>query len=251
MVTGTIQKARAASLALLAGALLVGCRGDEVLIPNSQEPFLHLVLNQRTASERIGRSGQFAFLLTSGSPAEPAHFRCAERFAMWGGGDAAQFRWRSLDCSGEVGGFPAVSFNDANYYLPDPTTAEGLGAEAIQPGQMYELLIETAGRTIRGSVRVPASFTASLSERDGRRVVTWPKVSGAAGYQIRLPDERLVLQQDTVYTVPDEVGKGERIEIRALDPNLWRYLTEDQVQRSGIDAGFGIFGAITTARLTI
>lgn len=247
---GMLHRAKAAALVILSVALLAGCRGDEVLIPNSEEPFLNLVLNQRTVSERVGRSGQFAFLLTSGSPAEPARFRCAEHFTMRPTGTTAQFRWRALACSGEVGGYPAVSFNDANHYLPDPTTAEGLGAEAIQPGGAYELLIETGGRTIRGSVRVPVSFSASASEHNGRRMAVWPRVVGAAGYQIRLPDERLVTQTDTSFTVPDEVLRGEQIEIRALDPNLWRYVTEDQLHRSGIDGGFGVFGAISTARLT-
>lgn len=250
MVIGKGRWRGSALLALMVSTLLVGCRGDEILVPNSDEPFLYLVLNERMPNERVGHAGQFGFLLTSGSPAEPARLRCAESFAMRGAGEVARFRWRSLACSGEVGGYPGVSFNDANYYLPDSSTAEGRGAEAIQPDHTYEILIETAGRTIQGSVRVPASFTASVVVRDGQRTAVWPQVAGAAGYQIRLPDDRLILQRDTSYVLPEEAFGGGDAEIRALDPNLWRYVTEDRIARSGIEGGLGVFGAITRARLT-
>ncbi|MDP9347857.1 MAG: hypothetical protein M3P24_01725 [Gemmatimonadota bacterium] len=234
-----------------AGALLMGCAGDAVLVPKSEEPFLYLVLNQRTPNEHMNLVGQFAFLLTSGSPAEPPRFRCAERFRMRRASDGAEFGWRGIQCSGETGGYPGVSFNDANYFLPDTATAQGLGAQSLRPGEAYEIQIETGGRVLRGRAGIPAPFTVSLGERDGRRVLAWPKVAGAAGYQIKLPDDELVTQPDTSYTLPSEASRGSRIEVRALDANLWEYANNARVARAGIDTGYGLFGAITTARLTL
>jgi hypothetical protein len=251
MVIRSVRRAKATVLVIVTGALLAGCRGDEVQVPNSEEPFLYLVLNQRMPSERTGRVGQFAFLFTSGSPAEPARFRCAERFRMRRVSDGAEFGWRSIFCTGETGGYPGVSFNDANYFLPDTATAQGLGAQSLRPGEAYEIQIETGGRVLRGRAGIPAPFTVSLTGHDGRRVLAWPRVAGAAGYQIKLPNDELVTQADTSYTLPSEASGGSRIEVRALDANLWEYANNPRVARAGIDTGYGLFGAISTARLTL
>jgi hypothetical protein len=239
--------------ALLAGSVAVsGCQGDEILAPMSEEPFLYLVLNERSVdrSSVEGQVGQHALLLTTGVATEPPHYRLAERFEMRRASDGTSFAWRSQRTPhGEVGSYPGVALDFWNFHLPD-TAAVGLGAEDLQPGGTYELWIETQGEVIRGRATIPAEFTASVVERgDGRRIAVWPRVSGAAGYRVELSNGDVLVQSDTSYVIPGEVLKGGAIEIDALDPNLFRYLAEGQTARAGIDDGYGVFGAITTVRL--
>lgn len=40
---------------------------------------------------------------------------------------------------------------------------------------------------------------------------------------------------------------GTRLQVRAVDENLYRYLADERVGRSGIDRGYGVFGAVVFA----
>lgn len=239
--------------ALVAAAVLASaCRGDVIVVPVSEEPFLYLVLNERTVdrSTAEGRAGQHALLLTSGSPAQPAHYRLAERFEMRRASDGAAFAWRVRPLTGDVGSFPAVSLDHPNLALP-AAAPPALGADDVAPGETYELRVETGGRVIRGRVAVPARFAATVTERDGRRLAVWPRVPGAAGYRITPGDGPLRIQADTTFAIPDDLPVGSELRIDALDPGLYTFLTDDRTGRAGIDAGYGVFGAVTSATLRL
>jgi hypothetical protein len=241
-----VMRKIAALAALLA---LGGCEGSEIVVPTSDQPFLYLVLNEKSIdrSTPSGRVGQHALLLTAGAATEPPRYRTAERFEMRGASDGAAFAWRKERVPNEEpGSFPGVSLDFWNFHLPD---AGQLGASALKPGETYELLVETGGEVIRGRVTVPAQFAAATVERNGRRVAVWPRVAGAAGYRVELSDGRIAVQTDTSYVIPDEVLGGGAVEIEALDPNLFTYVAENRTARAGVDNGYGVFGAITAARL--
>lgn len=237
---------------LVAAALASACSGDAIVVPVSEEPFLYLVLNERSVdrSSPAGHVGQHALLLTSGSPAQPAHYRRAERFEMRRASDGAAFAWQVRPLTGDVGSFPSVSLDHPNLSLP-AAAPPALGADDIVPGETYELRVETGGRVIQGRVTVPARFAATVAERDGRRVAVWPRVPGAAGYRITPGDGPLRIQADTAFPVPDGLPGGSALRIDALDPGLFTYLTDDRTGRAGIDAGYGVFGALTSATLRL
>ncbi len=241
-----------AAVVLFAMTVLVGaCNEGDVLVPQSDEPFLYLVLNQIATSfyQPLEWSGQQALLLTSGSPLEPPHYRTAERFEMRRASDGARFDWRThrglIDEPGTLSGFQMLY---ANYYLPQTASADGLGKEDLQPGETYELFIQTEGVVIRGTVTIPEAFSATVLNLDGQRTVVWPRVRGAAGYSVSLSTGQIELQTDTVFALPADANS---IVIRALDPHLYRYTVDDRVGRAGIDNGFGVFGAMSLAQLQI
>lgn len=246
-------RAMFALAALLAASVgLSGCQGDEILVPISDEPFLYLVLNEKSIDRGSpeGRVGQHALLLTPGPATESPRYRLAERFEMRRVSDGAGFAWRKERVPHEeVGSYPGVALERWNFHLPDTTSGPRLGAEALEPGETYELWIETRGEVIHGRVTIPGEFTASTIERNGRRVAVWPQVPGAAGYRIELSNGDVLVQPDTSYVIPEEVLSGGAIDIEALDPNLFLYMAEDRTARAGIDTGYGVFGAITVARL--
>lgn len=244
-----IGRRTALAALLLAGMGLSGCDGSEIVVPTSEEPFLYLVLNGRTVdrSTPAGRVGQHALLLTTGAATESPRYRTAELFEMRRASDGAGFAWRKEKVPNEdPGSFPGVSLAFWNFHLPGDA---GLGADALAPGESYELLIESGGEVIRGRVTIPAEFTASSFERDGRRIAVWPRVAGAAGYRIEASDGKVVVQRDTSYVIPDEVLGAGALEIEALDLNLFTYVADNRTARAGIDRGYGVFGAMTAARI--
>lgn len=248
MVTG----ARALPLVLLLAAPLVGCGGDPVVVPESGEPFLYLVLNERTPDRNTvdRRAGQHALLLTAGSPAAPAEYRGAERFELRRAADGARFAWQALGVRGPVDSYPAAPLDRPNFTLPDSAAGPLLGAAALEPGATYELQVETAGRSMRGRVTLPDRFVVSRTERAGRSTAVWPRVRGAAGYRIEIEGAPVQIQTDTAFTLPADVPGG-RVRVSALDPALFSYLTEPRTERAGIEGGYGVFGAVSTATLEL
>ncbi|CAN5834933.1 hypothetical protein BH23GEM5_BH23GEM5_08800 [soil metagenome] len=257
---------RRGSVALIARLLCVGlvasaCTGDTIVVPQSDEPFLYLVLNERSldrAATVDGRAGQYALLLTTGAATEAPRYRSAERFEMRRVSDGAPFAWRSNPTDNpEVGSYPGINLDRWNFYLPDAATAEGLGATSLRPGESYNLAITTRGVTIRGQVTIPDAFSASLVQQGERRLVVWPRVRGAAGYRIefraenRSEGDELSVRADTAYAIPAAVRGGGTVHIKALDPNLYRYITEGQTARAGIDGGYGVFGAVSVASIRL
>lgn len=228
---------------------IASCAGDEITIPVTDEPFLYLVLGETTTvfydPTEIQR-GQHALLLTSGSAVETARFRFADVFRMHREGGDSAFAWAQNQVPyPDVGSFPHVADDEWNYYLPDDGSP--LGAGDLRAGDTYELYIETEGDVVRGRVTIPGSFELTVDSEGGRRVAIWPNVPGAAGYRVHIGADRVRFQTDTVFVLGTNEADLVSVVVDALDPNAWGYATDPQAARAGIDGGFGLFGAITTA----
>jgi hypothetical protein len=239
---------RILTLAALLGGT-AGCTAAPVAVPDSDEPFLYLVLNQRTPDRNTidGRFAQHAVLLTTGSPAEPVRFRAAERFELRATGDPTLFGWRALPVRGEQGSYPSASLDRPNWILPDTTAAGSASAKDIRPGVRYALTVVTEGRTLRGETVVPDSFSIRTTQDGDRRVAVWPRVRGAAGYRIEFADEAPRVQSDTTFSFPSSARAGS-LTVYAMDPNVYRYTVERRSEREGLDGGFGVFGSVSVAR---
>lgn len=224
-----------------------GCGGDAIVAPRP-DPFLYVVLNQRT----FVADPQRAFLLTVGSPAT-SDYRVAEQFEMRRVTDGAVFVWQD---KGQRGLAPVradgASLFDGNYALPDYASGTSLGARDIQAGDGFNLTVRTGGVTIRGSVTVPSPFALTLESQGSARVVKWPRVADAGGYSVEVGGITApAFQTDTAFTLPPLRGSIREVRVKALDQNLSRYLSDTQVRRAGIDAGYGVFGAVTVATLSV
>lgn len=243
---------RGAALVLLlalAGAA-VGCGGgDAIVFPQSERPFLYLVLNQ-TVPAGGGSVAQPALLLTLMS-ADSAEYRSARSFLMRGIPGDTTFGWREGSLFGAVDfeQGPTARPEEGNYILRDSVPGPELGFAAIEPGGTYELVVESAGATIRGRVTIPDTFTISLVESGGELRAVWPEVDGAAGYSVDVRGDDItepVFQTDTTFRLrPD----SRSITVRAVDPQAFRYLTDDDARRAGLRGADGVFGAIQTATL--
>lgn len=242
-------RARSTLAALLVSMLPVaGCGGDAVL-PASDEPLLYLVLNHRTP--HFAADPQRAFLLTAGTPLA-SDYRAASRFEMRRRSDGRGFAWKVTGAAGRAPvDFAGAALHQGNYVLPDSSGTAGLGALDLRSGETYDIRIETDGVEIRGSVSIPEPFTISFGGPDGR-TVSWPRVRGAAGYTVEAQGVlAATLQTDTSVVLPSHPGRNptESIEVRvqALDPQLYRYHASETAGRSGIDRGYGVFGALSRA----
>lgn len=230
------------------------CAGDSVVVPASDAPFLYLVLNQQSISnyDSIFEPHQLALLLTTGPTLEPSSYRAATRFDMRRMSDGVRFDWRVYpNLTVEPGTSTSVQLLYANYHLPDSSGLEPLGADSLLPGETYTLEIDTEGVTIHGQVIIPEDFTVSLKVRDGERIAYWPRVRGAVGYFVGAYPYARELQTDTSYAIPADAPGGHPLNVTAVDPNLYRYITDDKVGRAGIDRGFGVFGAISIGTATV
>jgi hypothetical protein len=135
----------------------------------------------------------------------------------------------------------------ANYYLPEESSGNGLAYRDLEPGETYELEIETEGVVLRGRATIPESLAVSVLVQGSHRIAVWPRVRGAGGYIVVADPYPGELQADTTYVIPADVPAGALLQVRALDENLYRYLADERVGRSGIDRGYGVFGAVVFA----
>ncbi|MGH7720193.1 MAG: hypothetical protein ACREON_15295 [Gemmatimonadaceae bacterium] len=240
-----VRMCRRLAIALFLSAT-VGC-GAEPTLPVSDELLLLLVLSPQSAD--AGDTVLFALLVTVGTPIE-SEYRLAERFEMRRLPDGATFAWRPLPVSGRA----PIDFDGterdslaANYALGSASSTGELGRGNVRAGETYELRVETGGRVIRGRVTVPQQITPSLIMVEGRLALTWPPVMGAASYVVN--DGRFggTRTTDTVYFLsreePDEPRR--EIRVRAVEQNLHEYLFDPSRERSGLDSGFGVFGALS------
>lgn len=237
---------------LVAALFTAACASEEPLVPASDAPFLYLVLNERVPADYDSLHGRrLAPLLTVASPLEPMPYRTAQRFEMRRASDGRRFDWRAYAGLVENPGTEeSIDVGYGNYHRPDSATAAGLGAADLRPGETYALETETEGVVIRGAATIPAEFAATVEVRDGRRIVTWPRVPGAGGYLVGACPYPLEPQRDAVYAVPRDAAAGPPF-ITAVDANLYRFRTDEDAGRAGIDAGYGVFGAISVASVEL
>lgn len=236
---------------MLLGMVLVGlsvgtaCDSNPI-VPETRRPFLYLVLNQTV--ERDGEPVQPAFLLTILRADSVVH-RGAERFEMRRLSDGAPFDWGTERTDVPLAfGSAAPGLRTANWLLADSSTGAGLGRPSLEPGQTYELVIETGGEEIRGQATIPDTFSVSVVERDGGRTAVWPTVEGAAAYSVDAAgagEPFHTLQRDTTFVLADSATA---LSVIAVGPNTHRFITDETARRAGVEGGLGVFGAILEAR---
>lgn len=249
----TARRRRPAALlaALVLGLVAATGCGEEIVFPENQEPFIYVVLNHTVAP--AGEILQPGFVLDVWS-ADSVSYLSAERFEMRRASDDSIFDWRNASLFSTNPTFDlgqAVRPSRANYLLASEategfgdTTSRGLRREDLEPGATYELLVDTGEEMIRGEATIPDSFRIAFP---GDRRIAWPSVEGAAGYRLELTGDDVFFLRDTTFTVPEDLTFGP-LRLHALGPNIFRYLTDDDRRRAGIDVGTGVFGAITAAR---
>lgn len=235
---------------MLLGLVLVGllaglaCDSNPVL-PETRRPFVYLVLNQTV--ERDGERVQPAFLLTILRADSVVH-RGAERFEMRRLSDGARFDWRE-ERDVQLGfDIAAPPLRTANWLLADSATGAGLGRPSLEPGQTYELVVETGGEVIRGRATIPDTFSVSVVERGGGQLAVWPTVDGAAAYSVDAVGAGgpfHTLQTDTTFLLADSATA---LSVIAVGPATHRFMTDEEVRRAGVVGGLGVFGAILEAR---
>jgi hypothetical protein len=124
----------------------------------------------------------------------------------------------------------------------------------VAPGETVELQATQDGKDVTGTVQVPGTFRGSVDSM----TVHWGPSAGAAAYRVRVRRyeegdtawEFVTTTRDTSVVVDREGGYGtfqegpHEVLITAADSNLMTY-REQEVRRSGVNNGFGFFGAIT------
>lgn len=138
--------------------------------------------------------------------------------------------------------------SDANY------VADSL---SVQPGETVRLRVSTDAREVTGTVQAPGAFTGVVDSM----TVRWRPSAGAQTYRVRVRRyddigdvewEYVTTTDDTTTTIPEETERynssfqpgPHEVLITAVDPNLAGYRDEG-VRRSGVEGGFGFFGALT------
>jgi hypothetical protein len=232
-------------------ALLVGCGAEGLVVASRSDPFIYVVLNQRAggASQSID---QRALLLTVGSPTY-SEYLTATRFEMTRSNDAARFVWRHL---GQTGRAPVDATNasllSGNYALPDARVGSSLGATDMVPGDSFDLVMAIDATTITGAALIPEAPVPVVTVQDGRSVIAWPPAPGAAAYSVEVSGLTApIVQEDTSFVLPAATTAASDIIVISLDRNLAAYVQDSSRSRSGISAGYGVFGAISRAVIRI
>lgn len=250
-------------MAALAAACLVAAAAcaSPLFEPARDGPLVYLVLGQTVAAD--GGSVQRAFLLESDSVLP--RYRSAERFEVERISDGATFGWRDRDLRGGSPLRPsqtAVPVEKGNFQLVLPPGAGG-PADVLRPGE-YRLHIETGGVTVTGTATLPAPFALTLRDSAGRRVLAWPRVRGAASYQVEADslavDARAAagdlfsaLHRDTAVVLPRALPPGTVLRVDALDANVTRALEGGRLDRAaaGLEGAVGLFGGLSEASITL
>lgn len=124
----------------------------------------------------------------------------------------------------------------------------------VAPGETVELRATQEEKTVSGTAQVPGAFRGTVDSM----TVHWEPSAGAAGYRVRVRRyedgdtawEFVTTTRNTAVVVDREGEYGEfqagehAVFIAAVDSNLMAY-RERNVRRSGVEGGFGVFGAIT------
>lgn len=225
--------------------ILAGCETSGIVVPDSEEPFVYIVLDPIVADRVVSSDRtQYAVVLTTRTPLQ-SPCRSVQRFAMHASGHAVPFGWR---IAGECFNGPSSvldQFTDACCSLPEMVGVDSLGAVDLERGKTYTIEIETEGRVVRGRATIPADFQVTLIERNGQRWLAWPQVAGAGGYQVHVTGSATRLVSDT--TVLVEPSGSVTGWVSAFDDNLFQYVSDEELTSSGVEGAFGVFGAVTSS----
>jgi hypothetical protein len=230
-----------------------GCAGDRVLIPQSDDILVDVVIAPDDAAPSA--VNLHAFLLRAGTPLR-SPFLVATRFEMRRLSDGALFDWRPVTPSDTAvgNGNEYVLPSEANYELPRAGSGGLLGRQDIVAGESYGLLIEVDGRTVQGLTKVPGVPTivrsAALLSQDS---LVWATAAGAGGYSVVTQDFFPLsdFTRDTLYRFdgPNDNISAKGTVVRAYEPGLFSYLTDRRRGSAGVTGALGVFGAYNSDSL--
>jgi hypothetical protein len=230
-----------------------GCADASLAGPPSREPFVYLIISPEAPADSFGPSPDTALqalLLTAGSAAG-APFRTADRFDITSTAGGAPFVFVARTTGAATPGVArnGASVNEGNYVLLFAGTSTARGANELVPLGIYDLHIESEGRTITGRVVMPDQPKPFILEEGGTRWISFPSVVGAAAYYVG-GDIQAFPRISTVTKVPLRDDARNAFVI-ALDSNLVQYVSDTLVARSGVNGALGLFGAATLARIAV
>ncbi len=235
---------------LTAAALAAACTGDPLTVPSSDELFIHVAIAPVAASP--ANTELRAFVLIAGTPlASP--YLTADRFEMRRAADGALFDWRAqmmtepaVHAAGST-----ISSDAGNYRLPLVGSGALLGRQDIRAGESYSLLVESGGRVITGMTTVPGIPSLVRVPSVASDPFIWHSVGGAGGYSISAPPffPFFGTTPDTSFTFESGSScctSAAGIVVRAYDSQLYSYVVDGRLGRSGLSAGLGVFGSFNT-----
>jgi hypothetical protein len=110
-------------------------------------------------------------------------------------GDGAAFDWEER-IPGRKSAVSNTFSSEPNWVLRWTGTGGRLGLRDVQPGDTFDLAIETGSRTIVSSVVVPGVPVLTFGEANGVDMVHWRRVRGAVFYEVFAPSE----SNEMIYT---------------------------------------------------
>lgn len=237
----------------------LACRAADNLVGQPRMPVLYLAVSVEPDSVGPGTavdSSLYAFLGRTVVAADYEYLTASE-FRLTRRSDGASFGWLPVARQGAVTllGFDTHMRDVANFRLPWSTGAAGLGRSALTPGDTYDLNVVADGITIRGSTVLPATPVPNIEVLPSGRVVRWPKSPWAAGFELRIDTDApgRVLTLDTAYVIKNNgfPQANPEFRVRALDGNMWQFLSDSAVSAAGLVGAWGFFGSVAKAAVSL
>lgn len=122
-------------------------------------------------------------------------YRKVDEIRMTRRGDGAAFDWEER-IPGRKSAVSNTFSSEPNWVLRWTGTGGRLGLRDVQPGDTFDLAIETGSRTIVSSVVVPGVPVLTFGEANGVDMVHWRRVRGAVFYEVFAPSE----SNEMIYT---------------------------------------------------
>lgn len=260
----TRVRSRAVALGLLVGCALLGCAGRDPL-QSSQGVGVYLIVTRDVPdadeTNPVPDSTLRGLVVTLGSPFA-AVYREIGSASMTRRSDGASFdllvdaRTGSVTVANRFIRLDSIG----NLALSWAAGPGGLGRQSIQAGDIVDLEVATGDQTIIGSSIVPGTPAIQMSTVNGSTTMSWPRPAAGGSFMLRVDTDgragTRIMTTDTSYVIRrdrplSDVPDPAVFEVTALDANASRYLRDSTVVRSGLSAGFGVFGSSSRGRVTI
>ena len=264
-VRSTMRRAyalRPACLGLLSLMLGIACNASDSLIVRTAEPVIMVIVSplDSLTTNAFYDTRMTALVATSGVPTN-VEYRTAETFEMTRGHDGARFVFVPIAPPPLRPGTGLIPEN-GNYALPESAVVAGtFGRRVIRAGERFRLRIVTAGREITGETTVPLAPRPVLVSPPtaAERRVAWSPVPGVSLYFVagaRLGPTGTTTDTTALIDEDANVSTGARdgiirVRVTALDANFTRFLRDSTLAASGVQGGYGVFGAASSGELRV
>ncbi|HST60540.1 MAG TPA: hypothetical protein VLK84_17705 [Longimicrobium sp.] len=249
-----------------AALILGGCSGDLPQLP----------------TEEVPRALSVSFLLQRGGAAPEGDLPAGRIYGFVGrvSDPNAPYLLPVFDANATLAGRPLqVRRTEGNeFYTGQDRPLEGeynyfTDSVEVSAATEYTLTVDQGGDRLIATTRVPGDFQlraingtvgGTTVPRGEPLTLTWGRSDGAALYSVNVFSRQQGLETgistrlpfftaDTVAALPLTSSASSipvTIEIRAMDPNLYRASAHRDVQ-AGIDGGYGFFGSVNVRRYNL